>query len=94
MCAINRRNFLRSSGSMAIPAVLPLSGLLANERQQLSDLPANPQVKFFGDGEMYEPSDYIRVLAEADKTFAIAKDRYGIGGVVEALEKKIYSTHR
>jgi threonine aldolase len=88
MSAINRRNFLRSSGSIAIPAVLPLSGLLANDVQQQSDLPTNPQVKFFGDGEMYEPSDYIRVLAEADKTVAIAKDRYGVGGVVEALEKK------
>lgn len=84
---INRRNFLRSSGSIAIPAVLPFSGLLANSNHQESDLPAKPLVKFFGDGEMYEPSDYIRVLAEADKTVAIAKDRYGIGGVVEALEK-------
>lgn len=88
MSSINRRNFLRSSGSIAIPAVLPLSGLLANNNQQESDLPAKPLVKFFGDGEMYEPSDYIRVLAEADKTVAIAKDRYGVGGVVEALEKK------
>lgn len=88
MSSINRRNFLRSSGSIAIPAVLPFSGLLANNNQQESDLPAKPLVKFFGDGEMYEPSDYIRVLAEADKTVAIAKDRYGVGGVVEALEKK------
>lgn len=88
MPSINRRNFLRSSGSIAIPAVFPLSGLLGNDRQQQSDLPTNPQVKFFGDGEMYEPSDYIRILAEADKTVAIAKDRYGVGGVVEALEKK------
>lgn len=87
MSNINRRNFLRSSGSIAIPAVLPFSGLLANNNQQVSDLPAKPLVKFFGDGEMYEPSDYIRVLAEADKTVAIAKDRYGVGGVVEALEK-------
>ncbi|MFN3665247.1 MAG: threonine aldolase family protein [Sediminibacterium sp.] len=87
MSNINRRNFLRSSGSIAIPAVLPFSGLLANSNQQEGDLPAKPLVKFFGDGEMYEPSDYIRVLAEADKTVAIAKDRYGVGGVVEALEK-------
>jgi threonine aldolase len=88
MSPINRRNFLRSSGSLAIPAVLPLSGLLAGEQQIKSDLPDKPIVKFFGDGEMYEPSDYIRVLAEADKSVAIAKDRYGVGGVVEALEKK------
>lgn len=88
MPSINRRNFLRSSGSLAIPAVLPLSGLLANDYQQENDLPAKPIVKFFGDGEMYEPADYIRVLREADKTAAIAKDRYGLGGVVEALEKK------
>jgi len=88
MSSINRRSFLRSSGSLAIPAVLPLSGLLANKQETDSDLPARPIVKFFGDGEMYEPSDYIRVLQEADKTVAIAKDRYGLGGVVEALEKK------
>ncbi len=88
MSSINRRNFLRSSGSLVIPAVLPLSGLLTSEKKTTSDLPAKPVVKFFGDGEMYEPSDYIRVLQEADKAAAIAKDRYGVGGVVEALEKK------
>jgi len=88
MSSINRRNFLRSSGSLAIPAVLPLSGLLASEQQTENDLPVKPVVKFFGDGEMYEPSDYISVLQEADKAAAIAKDRYGVGGVVEALEKK------
>lgn len=88
MLSINRRNFLRSSGSLAIPAVLPLSGLLTSDQKTESDLPAKPIIKFFGDGEMYEPSDYIRVLAEADKTAAIAKDRYGVGGVMEALEKK------
>ncbi len=88
MTALNRRNFLRNSGSLAIPAMLPLSGLLSNDTPVINDWPAKPIVKFFGDGEMYEPTDYIRVLQEADKTVAIAKDRYGVGGVVEALEKK------
>lgn len=88
MPIINRRNFLRSSGSFAIPAVLPLSGLISNDTSVHSDWPAKLIVKFFGDGEMYEPTDYIRVLQEADKTTAIVKDRYGVGGVVEALEKK------
>ena len=88
MPILNRRNFLRSSGSLAIPAMLPLSGLLSNDISVVNDWPAKPIVKFFGDGEMYEPTDYIRVLQEADKTVAIAKDRYGVGGVVEALEKK------
>lgn len=88
MPILNRRNFLRSSGSLAIPAMLPLSGLLSNDTSVVNDWPAKPIVKFFGDGEMYEPTDYIRVLQEADKTVAIAKDRYGVGGVVEALEKK------
>lgn len=88
MTTLNRRKFLRSSGSLAIPAMLPLSGLLSNDITVFNDWPAKPIVKFFGDGEMYEPTDYIRVLQEADKTVAIAKDRYGVGGVVEALEKK------
>ena len=88
MSFINRRNFLRSSGSLAIPAILPLSGLVADKQQTENDLPAKPIVKFFGDGEMYDPTDYIRVLGEADKTVAVIKDRYGVGGVVEALEKK------
>lgn len=88
MSTTNRRNFLRSSGSLAIPAVIPLSGLLSVEQSTENHLPAKPIVKFFGDGEMYEPSDYIRLLQEADKTTAIIKDRYGVGGVVEALEKR------
>lgn len=88
MSHINRRNFLRTSSTLALPVVLPVTGILANTNNIVSDLPTTPLVKFFGDGEMYEPTDYIRVLQEADKTAAIVKDRYGIGGVVEALEKK------
>ena len=88
MSTFNRRNFLRSSGSLALPAVFPLSGLISNDTSVMNDWPTKPIVKFFGDGEMYEPTDYIRVLQEADKTVAITKDRYGVGGVVEALEKK------
>ena len=88
MTTLNRRNFLRSSSSLAIPAMLPLSGILSNDTSVINDWPGKPIVKFFGDGEMYEPTDYIRVLQASDKTIAIAKDRYGVGGVVEALEKK------
>lgn len=88
MSHINRRNFLRTSSTLALPVVLPVTGILANTNKTASDLPTTPLVKFFGDGEMYEPTDYIRVLQEADKTTAIVKDRYGVGGVVEALEKR------
>lgn len=88
MSSINRRNFLRSSGSLALPIVLPASGLLANDQQKWNELPPRPPVKFFGDGEMFEPWHYINLLQMVDKNNAITKDRYGVGGVVEALEKK------
>ncbi|MEO7446294.1 MAG: aminotransferase class I/II-fold pyridoxal phosphate-dependent enzyme, partial [Ferruginibacter sp.] len=45
-------------------------------------------IKLYGDGEMFEPADYLRILQEANVAQAITRDRYGAGGAVEELEKK------
>ncbi len=45
-------------------------------------------IKFLYDGEIFEPADYFKLLLQAYATAAIERDRYGVGGVVEALEKK------
>jgi threonine aldolase len=37
---------------------------------------------------MFEPGDYLAALQKAHTATSIIKDRYGVGGVVEALEKK------
>jgi threonine aldolase len=45
-------------------------------------------VRFFGDGEMFEPADYINELQKTLSTQHVIRDRYGVGGSIEILEKK------
>lgn len=87
----NRRNFLKISGAGLLPALVPFaSALAADTNHENHDVPppASPIIKFFGDGEMFEPSDYLNELQKAQAIATIVKDRYGVGGVVEELEKK------
>lgn len=89
----NRRNFLKKSGAGVLPAFIPFTTVLAaggKNGQEKNDVPppASPVVKFFGDGEMFEPADYLTELQKAQSAAAIVKDRYGVGGAVEELEKK------
>jgi len=89
MTAFNRRNFLRTSGISILPALIPFTPVLANGIQKNKwSPPTSPIIKFFGDGEMFEPEDYLIELQKAHAATAIIRDRYGSGGVVEALEKK------
>ena len=88
MSSINRRNFLRSSGIAVLPALLPLAPVLAAGVPSRQAAPASPVIKLVGDGEMFEPADYIQQLQQIQKSTAIIRDRYGAGGAVEALEKK------
>lgn len=83
-----RRNFLKLSGLSILPAIAPVPSLLAAGEKE-NKLPASePVIKFFGDGEMYDPGAYIDILSQINSSSAIEKDRYGEGGAVAALEKK------
>ncbi len=91
MPPINRKYFLQTAGAGLLPALLPFTSVLANKsvKKNIPAIPpAAPAVKFFGDGEMYEPAAYISELQKINDAAAIVKDRYGTGGVVEALENK------
>jgi threonine aldolase len=79
----NRRSFLKLSGLSILPAVLPAQNLFASTNNK-SFADNEPVIKFFGDGEMYEPAAYIDMLQQI-----IEKDRYGDGGAVAALEKQM-----
>ena len=87
MSAFNRRLFLKKSGLGLVPAVLPFGSAIA-ARHPAVNAPSSPVIKLFGDGEMFDPNDYISELQKANASLGINKDRYGVGGVVEALEKK------
>lgn len=87
MSPFSRRNFIKTSGLGILPAFVPFTSTLANTSVNHQD-PATPTIKFFGDGEMFEPGDYIMELQKIQAVRAIERDRYGTGGVVEALEKR------
>jgi threonine aldolase len=84
---MHRRNFLKTGGLAALPALstaLPLGALAAGKRPAEQPAP----VYFFFDGPFYNPTEYIAKLQQANQAAAIQADFYGEGGVVEALEKK------
>src|SRR5690242_4362118 len=85
MPTISRRNFLQLTGLGFTPPLARSPSLaILNKAVRGS----GPLIKFFGDGEMFDPGDYLAALGKAHAASAIMKDRYGVGGVVEALEKK------
>ncbi len=86
----SRRNFLKLSGLSILPSITPASVLLEIKQRQREDVPPvnEPVIKFFADGEMYDPGVYVDMLKQINGAAAIEKDRYGEGGVVAALEKK------
>jgi threonine aldolase len=86
MSPINRRNFIKTSGVGVLPILVPVIPAFAASTDYKKQWV--PVIKLFGDGEMFEPGDYITRLQDAHSGNNIVKDRYGIGGVVEALEKK------
>ncbi len=72
-----------------LPVIIPLSPVLAikDNRNQYID-PSSKVIKLFGDGEMFEPGDYLTELQKAHISTTIIKDQYGVGGVIGQLEKK------
>jgi threonine aldolase len=87
MSHVNRRNFLKASGLATLPMLVanPVSAIGTSQKQATGPV---PPVTFYGDGEMFEPTEYLNILQKANATVAIMKDQYGAGGSVEALEKK------
>jgi threonine aldolase len=83
MSPVNRRNFLKNSGLATLPLLIanPLLAMGAGPKQSAA---ATQIIKFLGDGEMFEPADYLNILQQS----SMVRDSYGAGGSVEALEKK------
>jgi threonine aldolase len=87
MSPVNRRNFIKLSSLAALPALITNPVLAMGTGYKQSPTGA-PLIKFYGDGEMFEPVDYLNILQQANATAAIERDSYGAGGAVAALEKK------
>jgi len=87
MPEFNRRRFLRFSGLATLPFLGNASTALAQRATAEEKLPE--LIKFFGDGEMFEPTEYLAELQKLNTRTAIQKDRYGSGGAVDALEKRM-----
>lgn len=88
MSGFNRRHFLKASGLTILPVLVPAHSLLANTGTVNQQTAADTVIRLYGDGILYEPSQYIEQLQQVNSATPIEKDRYGVGGVVAALEKK------
>ena len=88
MPSFNRRYFLKTSSVGLLPAVVPLTSVFASNANQVEWPPPNtPIIKLYGDGETFNPSDYLKELLKANAAVAIEQDCYGVGGAIERLEK-------
>ncbi|MGL6266325.1 MAG: hypothetical protein ACRC2O_00305, partial [Chitinophagaceae bacterium] len=83
---MKRRNFLKNSAISILPALSPL--VPSSTKAKTSQLPFSPIINFFGDGETFEPVEYINELQKIYSSQKIIRDRYGSGGTIEQLEKK------
>ncbi len=89
MTSFNRRLFLKRSGIGLLPVLVPLRSLASDSNKNKPAPSSIPIIKFFGDGEVYEPGDYLLELQKINSSNSIIRDRYGAGGAIEALEKKM-----
>lgn len=83
-----RRNFLKISGLAVLPALLPTTDLFAKQKNKPGYVADDLPIKFYGDGEIFEPAAYINLLQQVNANAPIERDSYGNGGAVAALEKK------
>ncbi len=88
MPSINRRNFLKASGITVLPVLVPAIPAVAGRYHPSSAQAAEPVIKFFGDGEDFNPAMYIEELQKINSKTPIRRDFYGQGGVVAEMEKK------
>ena len=85
MNALHRRSFLKTSGLTILPSLFPFTNVIGGGHHKPGD---ERPVNFWGDGMMFNPSEYITKLQEINTALPIKGDRYGAGGEVEELEKK------
>ncbi len=90
MTSLNRRFFLKTSGLGILPTIIPFTSVAVSDtkiNQALAPV-SNRSIKFWGDGEMFEPEYYLTESLKIHATYPIIQDFYGVGGVVETLEEK------
>lgn len=85
MSVFNRRNFLKASGLAVLPALIPAA---ANATESIQQYTEEPIIKFFYDGEDFNPSQYLAELQKVNNKEPIKRDFYLQGGAVAAMEKK------
>ena len=88
MAPFNRRIFLKNSAAGLLPVFIPFTTVLASGRHNRKSPAASTIIRLFGDGEIFASGDYLAELQHVHAVNPIIQDRYGIGGVVEALEKR------
>lgn len=91
MPGINRRKFIKASGLTSLPLLPASLPFTAWTQPGNSSATEDNRVYFFLDGPMHRPTDYLAKLQEINNKAEIERDRYGEGGVIEALCKKFAS---
>lgn len=90
MKSFPRREFIKLTGLSIVPSLLPVAGMSAGSNDlHSSGTSMEPPIKFFGDGEMYDPASYLEKLRVFNEAHAIEADFYGERGAVAELQGKM-----
>lgn len=87
MGEINRRDFLKTGGALAITGVTSFAELARGSDEP--DQVGRKAVRFIGDGLSLTPMEYTGLLAKLVKTEGFERDVYATGGVIEKLEQEL-----
>ena len=79
---------MQTTGISSLPLFIPGTSVFAETKSDSNPADGTPDVKLFGDGEMFDVTSYIEELKKINTAKPIEPDRYAAGGVVAALEKK------
>lgn len=86
----NRRTFLKNATLLLTPALLPVNAEAGVDKDEFRHNPPGQKwVKFFFEGEWFDEQGFLDELQLAAKKGYLKTDRYGSGGAVEELEKKM-----
>ena len=87
----NRRDFIKKSGLLVAPLLIPIIGFsndqIVEEKNSEKEVKTKQLVNFIFDGLFFSPTEYIQKLQDIDKVKPLQSDMYGQGGETQLLQE-------
>lgn len=91
MGELNRRNFLKTGGALALAGMVSQPVVARAEKSPgslVDSLYENGPVRFSGDGLSLSPAEFSDCLGQLTGSVDFVRDRYATGGIIEEMENQ------